>query len=238
MLTGAFRWLYLRLTEKLYTEWAGIYDLVSAIVSLGQWHQWRLDALQFTHGESILELGPGTGHLLAAMADSGHKGVGAEASPQMAVRASRRIRDRGARPAVVQTVAQALPFENECFDSVVSTFPAGYILDSDTLQEVTRVLCTSSHAYVPGRLVVAGLWTDTSHGIWRWLFAPFYGHPHIRAMQALTSSLQEAGLSPAIFELLSGNFRIGYIVAIKLASAHGDRVSLHIEPQGKGRARA
>ena len=228
-MTGLFRWLYLQLTKKLYTKWAGIYDLVSAIVSLGQWNRWRLDALQYVRGECLLELGPGTGHLLAAIVDSGHTGVGAEASPQMALRAARRFQERDRQPAVVQTFAQALPFKDECFDSVVSTFPAAYILDQDTLREVVRVVRTSSHGSAPGRLVVAGLWADTSNSIWRTLFAPFYGRPQIRAMSDFTASLQEIGLSPAIIERLSHHFRIGYVVAVKLRTEPCGQVGSHVE---------
>jgi ubiquinone/menaquinone biosynthesis C-methylase UbiE len=37
-------------------------------------------------------------------------------------------------------LAQSLPFPDEAFDSVVSTFPSNYIFDPSTLQEVRRTL--------------------------------------------------------------------------------------------------
>jgi ubiquinone/menaquinone biosynthesis C-methylase UbiE len=49
---------------------------------------------------------------------------------------------------VCRARAQALPFPDACFDSVVSTFPSDYIIEGHTLAEVRRVL---RHG---GRLVV------------------------------------------------------------------------------------
>jgi SAM-dependent methyltransferase len=47
--------------------------------------------------------------------------------------------------------AFALPFASALFDTVVSTFPAGYILRVDALRELARVLRPE------GRLVIVGL---------------------------------------------------------------------------------
>ena len=144
---GAFRWLYGRLTEKLYREWSGLYDTVSAVVSLGRWDAWRRRALAYTSGGDVLELGFGTGHLLAAMAGAGRRGVGADVSPAMAARAARRLRSQGAPATVVQAHAQALPFGEGSFDTVVSTFPAAYILEQETLQEAARVLRSAAEGW-------------------------------------------------------------------------------------------
>jgi SAM-dependent methyltransferase len=50
-----------------------------------------------------------------------------------------------------------LPFADGSFDSVISTFPSGYIFDQDSLSEVTRVLSRSVDGGGPGRLVITGL---------------------------------------------------------------------------------
>ena len=44
------------------------------------------------------------------------------------------------KPSVIQGSAQHLPFSNDSFDTVVSTFPSEYIYDPDTIAEVARVL--------------------------------------------------------------------------------------------------
>ncbi len=54
----------------------------------------------------------------------------------------------GGRMRVCRARAQALPFPDSCFDSVVSTFPSDYIVEERTLIEVRRVLRPG------GRLVV------------------------------------------------------------------------------------
>lgn len=207
------RWLYLRLTEKLYREWSGIYDPVSLIVSLGKWSDWRSRALDYAAGDEVLELGFGTGHLLQATAASGRHGVGVDASPQMAALAAHRLRMRVGCADVVQGRAQDLPFADEAFDSVVSTFPARYISDRETMHECVRVLRRSGAG--PGVLVVVGVWVDAACPLLRIVFAPFYGTPNWRMMLDYASTLRDASLAPAILEEEKGMFRIGVVLAVK-----------------------
>jgi len=53
---------------------------------------------------------------------------------------------------LIQGSALALPFAAASFDTVVATFPAGYIVEPATLAECAHVLV------VGGRLVIAGVW--------------------------------------------------------------------------------
>ena len=57
----------------------------------------------------------------------------------------------------VRATARQLPFADGSFDTVISTFPSGYIFDLATLSEVTRALSCSVDGGDPGRLVIAGL---------------------------------------------------------------------------------
>ena len=69
-------------------------------------------------------------------------GGATEASnPQISCESTGRMR-------VCRARAQALPFPDSCFDSVVSTFPSEYIIEGRTLAEVRRVLRAG------GRLVI------------------------------------------------------------------------------------
>ncbi len=151
---GLLRRLYGWAAERLYHELAWAYDPVSWVVSLGRWSYWRRTALEHLPAGRVLEIGPGTGVLLAEMARRGLAVCGLEPSPAMLRLAARRLRRLGLRVPLVRGRAQALPFLDATFDAVLATFPANYILSAETLREAARVLRS-------GRLVVAGLVSES-----------------------------------------------------------------------------
>ena len=128
------------LFRLLYREIAWSYDLVSKIVSLGHWREWQRVTMRYTHGPRLLELAFGTGNLLLDWYEAGVTPVGIDLSPQMVRIAARKLRVRGRPLALVQGRAQLLPFANETFDGIVSTFPAEFIWQRSLLPEVERVL--------------------------------------------------------------------------------------------------
>ncbi len=69
----------------------------------------------------------------------------------------------GANHKLARGLAQALPYQNESFDSVISTFPTEYIFQSQTLSEIKRVLRSS------GRLIVLPAAFPKS-GFLQWLY--------------------------------------------------------------------
>ena len=155
--------LYLWAADRLYHEFAWAYDAVSWLVSLGRWSHWRRQALAQVEGRRILEIGFGTGDLLAEMAGHGRLVVGLEPSPAMQRVAACKLRRRGLAVARLRGVAQALPFTAGAFDTVVATFPAPYILAAETWQEAARVLRPG------GRLVIAGLFVEADAPLPPWL---------------------------------------------------------------------
>lgn len=126
--------------HHLYHSMAWSYDLVAAIVSIGQWRQWVLETANFIQGPHVLELGFGTGHLQEHLARSGLENCGLDESRQMANRVSRRLRKQNHPRKIVRGLAQALPFAGNYFDCLVATFPAPYIADPETVSEIRRVL--------------------------------------------------------------------------------------------------
>jgi len=76
----------------LYHELAWTYDLVAWLVSLGQWKAWGRAAIPHLHGQRVLELAHGPGHLLVAMNRAGLSPVGLDLSPQMGRLAQARLR--------------------------------------------------------------------------------------------------------------------------------------------------
>ncbi len=128
-----------------------LYWLASTIPFAGKWRVWQRLALPRIVGRDVLEIGCGPGWLLGDMAAVGYRCRAVDASPQMTRAARATLRRRHIAPdaaSVEQARAQHLPFPDESFDTVVSTFPSPYIAEPATLAEVARVLRPG------GRLVV------------------------------------------------------------------------------------
>ena len=129
----------------LYHPFAFAYDLVAATVSFGKWNDWVREILPFITGTRILELGHGPGHLQRILLDLNLDPVAMDESAQMGILAKRRL---GNRHKLARGLAQQLPFANNSFDCVVSTFPTEYIFHAQTLSEIRRCLSDG------GRLIV------------------------------------------------------------------------------------
>ena len=134
------RQLYLLLYRLLYNELAWAYDPVSWAVSLGRWDAWRRAALPFVRGDNILEVGFGTGALLPHLCKGQRRVVGIEPSADMHRLTSAKLSSRGQEARLVQGIAQRLPFADAAFDTIVSAFPATYILNPATHREFARCL--------------------------------------------------------------------------------------------------
>lgn len=135
--------------HHLYHGLAFTYDLVAAIVSLGQWNEWTKSVVPYIEGTRVLELGHGPGHLQRVLLDLGLFAVGLDESSQMGRLARRQLLRKGnAQINLTRGLGQSLPFATESFDSIVATFPAPYIAEAQTLSEARRVLRNG------GRLIV------------------------------------------------------------------------------------
>ena len=126
---------------------ASLYERVAAIFSNGEWGRWRQQAIVALHEQMgrarprILEVGCGTGALLAELSDVGSLVMGLDRSPQMLQAAARRLRGtRFARVMRVQGMAQAVPLPAGSVDCIVLTFPTAYIFERRTWQEFGRLL--------------------------------------------------------------------------------------------------
>jgi ubiquinone/menaquinone biosynthesis C-methylase UbiE len=165
----AWRSFYRWAANRLYNEFAWVYDAVSWLVSLGHWAGWRKAALAHVCGERVLEVGFGTGDLLVEMAARGWDVCGLDLSPAMHRITARKLRRRGLDAPRVRGYTQALPFPDGSFDTLIATFPAEYIVAPETLREAARVLA------VDGRFVIGGLTAQVEHPLLRWLVRLVYG---------------------------------------------------------------
>lgn len=139
------KWLFETLYRNRY-----LYRFASAVPFAGQWRAWQQLVLPRITGHDVLELGCGLGDLLADMTEAGHACHAVEESPEMVAAARETLQRRklDKKAWVIQGTAQRLPFSDQTFDTVVSTFPSDYIYDSDVIAEVERVLRPG------GRLIV------------------------------------------------------------------------------------
>lgn len=137
------------LFETLYKN-RYLYRFASTVPFAGQWRVWQSLVLARIRGQDILELGCGLGDLLADMLEAGYICRAVEHSPQMVAAARDTIRRRkvGIASWIIEGSAQRLPFSDQTFDTVVSTFPSEYIYAPETIAEVERVLRPG------GRLVI------------------------------------------------------------------------------------
>jgi ubiquinone/menaquinone biosynthesis C-methylase UbiE len=132
----------------LYHQLAWTYDWIASIVSLGAWQSWVQSVLPYLNGRKILELGFGPGHLQVSLYQKEISVFGLDESSQMAKIAYHRINELGMYPFLVRGKAQTLPFSDECFQQVVMTFPSGFILNSQTIYEIHRVLVFGGEAVI------------------------------------------------------------------------------------------
>ena len=132
--------------DRVATTWDASYD---APTVRGHWQRARLEAAVRLVGDgpgSLLEVGIGSGRLLAALAERGWDVAGVDAAPRMVGLAQERV--PAARLEVAH--AEALPFEAGAFDVVVAVGLLEYADVEASLRELARVLR-------PGGRVVLGL---------------------------------------------------------------------------------
>jgi len=133
---------------NFYHSFSWTYDFVASVVSVGRWKEWVFAALPHIQGPRVLEIGFGPGHLQVDLNRRGFSTFGLDESRQM-IRHTQANLSRNQLPsALLRGYAQFLPFASDSLDSVVSTFPSGYISGRQTLAEIRRALKPS------GRLVV------------------------------------------------------------------------------------
>lgn len=161
-------------TKGRVVHQAAKYDVVVWLWTLGRERAFREKLLSFarlTAGESVLDIGCGTGTL--AMAASRRVGPtgrvhGIDASPEMIARATRKATRAGVDIAFQNAVAEALPFPDAQFDAVLSTVMLHHLPRPDRprlVAEAYRVL------RIGGRLLVIDFAKKPGrHSIW--------GHVH------------------------------------------------------------
>lgn len=138
-LTGKERSAYV---QDLFTRIAGKYDLMNRLMTMGQDVGWRIEVMRrakVTRGDSLLDLGAGTGDIarLAAETLSPSQIVAADFTYEM-MRAGRLPEDKFHW---ANADALHVPFADQIFDAVVSGYLMRNVIDRPlALREQLRVL--------------------------------------------------------------------------------------------------
>lgn len=169
----------------LVVHWAGRYDLLLTLLTLGREGRLRermLDLARLAPGESVLDIGCGTGTLaIAAKRRVGTSAVvhGIDASPEMIARAARKARRAAMGIAFETAPAQSLPFPDARFDVVLSTVMMHHLPRvgrEEAVREARRVLRPG------GRLLVV----DFVRGSGKGLRAHFHRHGRVDPRDLIT----------------------------------------------------
>ena len=207
--------LYFWACEYLYDEFATHYDLVSWLVSGGQWRSWQAGVWEEVNGERVLELGCGIGAMLVEGTLRGLHMVGLDRSPAMLALAQRRVNFAHSDAKLLCGDGMASPLGDMQFDTVMATFPAGYILAPETLAEVGRVV------RVGGKFVVLGLWVEVHIGIFTRLVPVFYGPLTDAMCHGIEQRMNAAGFRMRWIAQRKGLFTVGGFVAEKMEHVDG-----------------
>jgi len=184
--------------HHFYHTFAWTYDFVAALVSVSRWNTWIQAVIPFIHGKNVLEVGHGPGHLQELLINGQRFSVGLDESRQMGRLAKRRLEKAGCiQFNLTRARAESLPFANDTFDTVLSTFPTEYIFDIHTLSAIYRILRKKGRLIVlPSAWITGQKFLDKSAA---WLFkitgqSPAFSYGIVS--QQIKPLLEAAGLIP------------------------------------------
>jgi ubiquinone/menaquinone biosynthesis C-methylase UbiE len=180
-------------TKGLIIRWAARYDLLAWILTRGRERALRerfVDLARLEAGNSVLDIGCGTGTLAIAAAHRvGPTGsvFGIDASPPMVARATRKAARAGVNVVGQLAPAEQLPYSDNRFDVVLSTLMLHH------LPRTTRQQCAREIRRVlkPGGRVLAVDFGGRQH---RGVLAHFHRHGHV-PVEDIVGVLENAGLT-------------------------------------------
>jgi len=124
--------------DAFYTRFSGYYDALVKL--LPAWRRWLDSTLPWIKGPRVLEVGTGTGYLLARFA-ADYEAYGVDINEALLAVAKKNLREAGREADLHRASVEALPFPNGFFDTVVSTMAfTGFPDGNQALSEMSRVL--------------------------------------------------------------------------------------------------
>jgi len=188
-------------TRSFYNKIAGVYDLLSDR-SEAPMRKAGLELLKASAGETVLEIGFGTGHSLVALAKAvGPRGkvFGLDLSDQMLKLAKTNLTKVGLRERTRLRCGDAaqLPYPDACLDGVFMSFT----LELFDTPEIPKVLRECKRVLRPGgRIVVVGMSKDAKRdpliGVFEWTHKHFPNFLDCRPIY-VREALERAGFKTA-----------------------------------------
>jgi len=117
-------------TDDFYDRWAPLYDRVARLPFLRSWRASAADALALGAGDTVVEMGCGTGANVPELRErvgSGGRVVGLDLAPGMLARARRHADRRGPEVSYLRGDASRPPVRD--VDALLATFVAGIFPD-------------------------------------------------------------------------------------------------------------
>ena len=182
-------------STDLVLHWARAYDVLTWVLTMGKERQFRRHLVQLAQvapGESVLDVGSGTGSLaIVAGEQVGPSGQvsGVDPSAEMVARARAKAGKAGVDVRFETGTVEALPFPDATFDAVLGTLMLHHLTEDGRRQgmvEVTRVLKPG------GRFLAVDIGGGTSRKR-PGLFCRLPKHAHFD-LDEMTPVLEAAGL--------------------------------------------
>ena len=198
-----------RLIEKLlYANLACIYDLVSRSVSKGRWYEWQSLVINYFKGMTVLDVGCGTGNLLSTGRQAGFFMVGIDSSEYMIDAYKKKMLGSHFDKNIALADASMMPFLPGSFDTVVVTFPTDFIVNSEALSEVYRVL------KMGGRLLILD-GPNFRRGRDKYFFNALLNFLGDRSIKDVVTALESQQFRTMVSEVSSGIVCMKLIIANK-----------------------
>jgi SAM-dependent methyltransferase len=176
-----------------------------------------LAAAEVTEGQAVLDVACGLGFLTQAANDAGARATGLDFSGAMLSVAAR----LHPTPRFDQGDAEALPYVDQSFDTVISSFGIHHAPNPvNALKEAHRVLR-------PGGRLAFATWTEPANNIaWKLVFDAVSARGDLAASQAPPPGGGLASQTACLDALTQGNFRQGRVVRIGKTWRHQNGAAL------------
>jgi demethylmenaquinone methyltransferase / 2-methoxy-6-polyprenyl-1,4-benzoquinol methylase len=137
---------------------ADSYDLISRLATFGQDIAWKHEIIRVvSHRSHILELACGTGILSSMLAERGKIVTGIDLTFEYLLILKRKL-----KLPIVQGTAEVLPYRDESFDAMVSSYLVKYVDIQKVIDECWRVLRPGGivvfHDFTYPRGLICNLW--------------------------------------------------------------------------------
>jgi ubiquinone/menaquinone biosynthesis C-methylase UbiE len=204
--------------DLLYHNFSWMYNFAAWMVSAGRWNDWIRLTGEYIQPGLMLDLGCGKGILLQQAGKQNIAAIGLDESAQMLGYCKQTL-ERDAH-SLVRGVGQNLPFAAASFQTITATFPAAYIFEEVTLQEIHRIMNHNGSLII---LLTAEVTGSSLHEIFiRFFSRPFgFGKILMSQQDRIIFHLRENGFSTTIQWVEADHSRLLFIIGHPVQSLLG-----------------